>query len=222
MNKAEREQLKDNEAVDAIVSANSYLSDIWRRSAWQWPSSCSWAALRVSRLQGAPRQERAHGQPAAAIAIRAVPLRQHLPQAPALLVPGTYATEVARADAALKQLLSTADAYKGTDAGMRARYYAALAPYAETNRPKEAGDAYTVVRDQGFDAAGPDGLARAREHAGAPEAVRTGYSRCGRNSRSARDAVLPVDAVLVQLADAHPAGGLDSPRRRHRRCRARD
>ena len=93
-------------------------------------------------------EERAHGQLAAAVAILNAPVAAPAPgAAPAPAAPGTYATEAARADAALKQLLSTADAYKGTDAGMRARYYAASL-YAETNRPKEAGDAYIVVRDQ--------------------------------------------------------------------------
>ena len=132
-------------------------------------------------------------------------LRRVRRQPPA--APGTYATEAARADAALKQLLSTADAYKGTDAGMRARYYAASL-YAETNRPKEAGDAYAAVRDQ----AGAStllgrmaslGLAsmqvRQKQFEPAIKALQELAQR--------RDGPLPVDAVLVQLADAYQQAG---------------
>ena len=114
---------------------------------------------------------------------------------------------IAIAEAALKQLLSTADAFKGTEAGTRARYYAASL-YAETNRPKEAAEAYTAVRDQ----AGAStllgrmaslGLAsmqvRQKQFEPAIKALQELSQR--------RDGPLPVDAVLVQLADAYQQAG---------------
>ena len=75
MNKAEREQLKHNEAVDAIVSANSYLSQHGR--------TLGLAAVAVLLLVGsvfgyrafkARTEERAHGQLAAAVAILNAPV----------------------------------------------------------------------------------------------------------------------------------------------------
>ena len=90
---------------------------------------------------------------------------------------------------------------------MRARYYAASL-YAETNRPKEAADAYEVVRDQ----AGAStllgrmaslGLAsmqvRQKQFEPAIKALQELSQR--------RDGPLPVDAVLVQLADAYQQAG---------------
>ena len=90
---------------------------------------------------------------------------------------------------------------------MRARYYAASL-YAETNRPKEAGDAYAAVRDQ----AGAStllgrmaslGLAsmqvRQKQFEPAIKALQELSQR--------RDGPLPVDAVLVQLADAYQQAG---------------
>ena len=74
MNKAEREQLKHNEAVDAIVSANSYLSQHGR--------TLGLAAVAVLLLVGsvfgyrafkARTEERAHQQLAAAVAILNAP-----------------------------------------------------------------------------------------------------------------------------------------------------
>ena len=210
MNKAEREQLKHNEAVDALVSANSYFSQHGR--------TIGLAAVAVLLIVGsvfgyrafkARAEERAHGQLAAAVAILNAPVAPAPTSgaAPSPASSGTYATETARADAALKQLLSTADAYRGTDAGTRARYYAASL-YAETNRPREAADAYAAVRDQ----AGAStllgrmaslGLAsmqvRQKQYEPAIKALQELSQR--------RDGPLPVDAVLVQLADAYQQAG---------------
>jgi predicted negative regulator of RcsB-dependent stress response len=210
MNKTEREQLKHNEALDALVSTNTYLAQHGR--------TLGLAAVAVLLLVGvvfgyrafkARTEERAHGQLTAAVEILNAPVATTpaLGEAQPAAGPGTYATETARAEAALKQLLSTADAYKSTDAGVRARYYAASL-YAETNRPKEAADAYAAVRDQ----AGAStllgrmaslGLAsmqvRQKQFEPAIKALQELSQR--------RDGPLPVDAVLVQLADAYQQAG---------------
>ncbi|AMY10449.1 tol-pal system protein YbgF [Luteitalea pratensis] len=210
MNKTEREQLKHNEAVDALVSANTYLSPHGR--------TLGLAAVAVLLLVGsvfgyrafkARSEERAHRQLAAAVEILNAPVATApTPGAPPVgAAPGTYATEAARAGAALKQLLSTADAYKGTDAGMRARYYAASL-YAETNRPKEAGDAYAAVRDQ---AGASTLLGRMASLGLASMQVRQKQFdpaiKALQELAQRRDGPLPVDAVLVQLADAYQQAG---------------
>lgn len=210
MNKAEREQLKHNEAADALVAANSVLSQHGRTIAL--------AAVALLLLVGsvfgyrafkARTEERAQVQLAAAVEILNAPVATPPAPgaAPAPAAAGTYATDAARADAALTQLLSTAESFDSTDAGLRARYYAASL-YAETNRPKDAADAYAKVRDQ----AGAStllgrmaalGLAsmqvRQKQFDPAIKALQELAQR--------RDGPLPVDAVLVQLAEAYQQAG---------------
>ena len=150
MNKAEREQLKHNETADALMAIGSLLAEHGRTLAL--------TAVAVLLLVGsvfgyrafkARTEERAQVQLAEAIATLDAPVAAAAAAGatPAPAAAGTYATEAARAEAALGQLLSTADAFGSTDAGIRARYYAA-GIYAETNRPQEAAAAYEKVRDQ--------------------------------------------------------------------------
>lgn len=209
MNKTEREQLKHNETLDALVSANSLLAQHGR--------TIGLAAVAVLLLVGsvfgyrafkARAEERAHAQLTAAVEVLNAPVAAPaLGEVPATAGPGTYATEAARAEAALKQLLSTADAYKGTDAGTRARYYAASL-YAETNRPKEAGEAYAAVRDQ---AGASTLLGRMASLGLASMQVRQKQFdpaiKALQELSQRRDGPLPVDAVLVQLADAYQQAG---------------
>ncbi len=206
MNKAEREHLKHNEAADAVVAATSFASRHGR--------TIGLAAVALLLLVGAvfgyraiqARPEaRAQGALARAVEILNAPVAP----APAggTLPAGTYATEDARADAALKQLQATAEQYGRSDAGLRARYYAASL-LAESNKPQEAAAAYEQVRD----AAGAStllgrmatlGLAsmqvRQKQFDPAIKALQELSQR--------RDGPLPVDAVLVQLADAYQEAG---------------
>ena len=98
MNKAEREQLKHNEAVDAIVSANSYLSQHGR--------TLGLAAVAVLLLVGsvfgyrafkARTEERAHSQLATAVGILNAPVTATPASgaAPTPAAPGTYPSEAA-------------------------------------------------------------------------------------------------------------------------------
>jgi predicted negative regulator of RcsB-dependent stress response len=211
MNKAEREQLKHNETADALVAAGSLMSQHGRTVAL--------AAVAVLLLVGAVfgyrafktrTEERAQAQLAAAVDILSAPVATApaagAPPAPAPAA-GTYATEAARADAALKQLLSTADAYGRTDAGLRARYYAASL-YAETNRPQEAAAAYERVRDQ---AGASTLLGRMASLGLASMQVRQKQFdpaiKLLQDLAQRRDGPLPVDAVLVQLAEAYQQAG---------------
>jgi predicted negative regulator of RcsB-dependent stress response len=210
MNKAEREQLKHNEAADALVAAGSILSRHGRTLAL--------GAVAVLLLIGAifgyrafktRTEERAQAQLAAAVEILNAPIAPApaAGSAPAPAAAGTYATEAARAQAALTQLLSTAEAYGRTDAGLRARYYAASL-YAETNRPQEAAAAYERVRDQ----AGASSLLGRMAALGlASMQVRQKQFEPAikllQDLSQRRDGPLPVDAVLVQLAEAYQQAG---------------
>jgi predicted negative regulator of RcsB-dependent stress response len=210
MNKAEREQLKHNEAADAIVAASSLMSRHGRTIAL--------GAVAVLLLVGsvfgyrafkARTEERAQAQLAAAVEILNAPVATAPAPgaAPTPAAAGTYATEAARADAALTQLLSTADAYGRTDAGIRARYYAASL-YAETNRPQDAAAAYEKVRDQ---AGASTLLGRMASLGLASMQVRQKQFdpaiKLLQDLAQRRDGPLPVDAVLVQLAEAYQQAG---------------
>jgi hypothetical protein len=74
-------------------------------------------------------QSRAHEMLAAAINVQ---VARVAPPAPpggtTVVVPGSYPTEQARAEAALVKLKATADAYPSTDAGIFARYQEATTP----------------------------------------------------------------------------------------------
>lgn len=210
MNKAEREHLKHNEAADAIVAAGSLLSRHGRTLALALVA----LLLLVGSVFGyrafkARTEERAQAQLAAAVEILNAPVTP----APAPGVTptpspaGTYASEAARADAALDQLLRTAEAYGRTDAGIRARYYAASL-YAETNRPQEAAAAYEKVRDQ---AGSSTLLGRMASLGLASMQVRQKQFdpaiKLLQDLSQRRDGPLPVDAVLVQLAEAYQQAG---------------
>lgn len=210
MNKAEREQLKHNEAADALVAAGSFLSQHGRTLVL--------AAVAVLLLVGAVfgyrafktrTEERAQTQLASAVEILNAPVAAAPAPgvAPVPAAAGTYATEAARADAALTQLLATAESYGRTDAGVRARYYAASL-YAETNRLQEAAAAYERVRDQ---AGASTLLGRMASLGLASVQVRQKQFEPAikllQDLAQRRDGPLPVDAVLVQLAEAYQQAG---------------
>ena len=206
MNKAERDFLKHNEAADVVVAATSFASRHGR--------TIGLAVVALLLVVGAAfgyrafqarTEERAQGELAKAVEILNAPVAP----APAggALPAGTYATETARAEAALTHLQATAEQFGRTDAGLRARYYAASL-LAESSRAQEAAAAYEQVRD----AAGAStlmgrmatlGLAsmqvRQKQYEPAIKALQELAQR--------RDGPLPVDAVLVQLADAYQEAG---------------
>ena len=215
MNKAEREHLKHNEAADALVAASSFAA----RHGRTLVLTAVAALLLVGAVFGyrafqARTEERAQAQLAQAVEILNAPVAPApapgaTPAAatPAAATSGTYATEAARTDAALKQLLATAEQFGRTDAGLRARYYAASL-YAESNRPKDAADAYQKVRD---DAGTSTLMGRMASLGLASMQVRQKQFdpaiKTLQELSQRRDGPLPVDAVLVQLAEAYQQAG---------------
>ncbi len=210
MNKAEREYLKHNEAADALVAASTFVSRHGRTLGLALVA----LLLLVGAVFGyraftARAEERAQAQLAQAVEVLNAPIAPApaAGAAPAPAAEGTYPTEEARADAALQQLLATAEQYGNTDAGLRARYYAASL-YAETDKPKEAGEAYEQVRS---DAGASTLLGRMASLGLASMQVRQKQFdpaiKTLQELSQRRDGPLPVDAVLVQLADAYQQAG---------------
>jgi TolA-binding protein len=118
---------------------------------------------------------------------------------------GTFPTEQARDEAALAEFQSVAAAFPGTVVGTAAQYHAAAALMA-LDRFGEAETAYQAVVGEGasvYTGAARLGLAEA-------------YVRQGRFGEAVsllidlaaqRDGALPVDGVLMQLADVHVRAG---------------
>jgi predicted negative regulator of RcsB-dependent stress response len=118
---------------------------------------------------------------------------------------GAFATDAERTSAVIGQLNAVADAFPSTDAGLQARYYAASL-LAEANRLDEAAAAYEVVI-----ARGGSGITGRMARLGlASVQVRakdfdTAISTFQSLATAGTD--LPVDGVLMHLADAYVQAG---------------
>ena len=173
--------------------------------------SCSWWAASSATAPSRPAPKSGlRSQLAAAVEILNAPVAPAPAPgaAPAPVAAGTYATEAARADAALKQLLSTAESFGGTDAGLRARYYAASLLRRDQPREGRRRRLRQGARPgRGLDAARPHGRRSGWRACRCARSSSTRPSRRCRNSSQRRDGPLPVDAVLVQLAEAYQQAG---------------
>jgi hypothetical protein len=120
--------------------------------------------------------------------------------------PGSYPTETAKLEAALPKFMAAADAYPGTRAGITARYHAA-STLAALGKPVEARQRFQEV----VDADGRGVYARMSRLAIAGLDVQAKqYDAAIATLRELSLDVrgdLPVDAILVRLADAYIAAG---------------
>lgn len=119
---------------------------------------------------------------------------------------GTFATEQARTEAALPKFIATAEAYPSSDAGIEARYRAA-ATLASLGRYAEAIQHYEMVIDRGGDdihaATARLGIAAAASLAGDHDRAIESLTGMAADANG----VVPVDAVLAQLAHAYERAG---------------
>lgn len=125
-------------------------------------------------------------------------------------MPGTFASDRARLEAALPQFLAAADAHPGTDAGRTARFHAAAVLVA-LGRYDEGIAQYDRV------AAGQDVLARTARLGKAEAQVQAAqYDEAiaaYKAMAEAPDAMLPVEGVLMELARVYElAGQVDEAR----------
>ena len=117
-----------------------------------------------------------------------------------------YPTEAAKLDATVPKYLAAADAYPGTQAGISARYHAAAALTAQ-GKPADARTQYeAVIAADGRGLYGRMarlGLAELDVKAGKFDPAIATLRELSLDARGD----LPVDAVLVQLAQAYVAAG---------------
>ena len=127
--------------------------------------------------------------------------------APGSVAPaGTFATERARAEAALAKYQAAADAYPATDAGIFARYQQASL-LMTLNKPGEAVACYQdVISRSGEKLYGQMarlGLALAQSRAGQIDQAINAFKELAQRKEGA----LPVDGVLIQLGRAYLDAG---------------
>ncbi|HUQ88609.1 MAG TPA: tetratricopeptide repeat protein [Vicinamibacterales bacterium] len=120
-------------------------------------------------------------------------------------LPGTYPTEKAKLEASLPKFQAAADAFPSHDAGLTARYHAAKALVA-LGRFDEAIKAYDQVMSNG------SGLIQRSARLGKAEAqIRAGqYDPAIATLKQIvdqKDASLPADGVLMELARAYQLAG---------------
>jgi tetratricopeptide (TPR) repeat protein len=126
--------------------------------------------------------------------------------------PGTYPTEQAKLEAALPKFLAAADAYPSHDAGLTARYHAGKA-LVTLGRFDEAVKAYDQV------IAGGSGLLARSARLGKAEAqLRAAQYDPAIATLTQiveqKDASLPADAVLMELARAYRLAGRTEDQRK--------
>jgi TolA-binding protein len=129
------------------------------------------------------------------------------PAAASILATGTFATEEAKLNAALPKLKTAADAYPDSSAGIQARYHLAGALSA-LGRHGEAVAAFDeVIKRAGSDSIYSQmaqmGKADAQARGGQIDAaIETWKGLAAKNSDT-----LPIDAILMKLADAYVQKG---------------
>lgn len=206
MKKVERERLKHNEAADAVAAASLFVAAHGRALLLGGVAIIVLAATVLGYLAWRERtEERAQAMLAEAVETAGQPVAQADLSLDAGTETAVFATEAERQDAVIGQLMATADAYPSTDAGIQARYYAASL-LADANRLDDAVEAFEGVRQRaGRSITGRMatlGLASVQVRAGDYEpAIRTFQELAS----GAGD--LPVDGVLMHLADAYVHAG---------------
>lgn len=120
-------------------------------------------------------------------------------------LPGTYPTEKAKLEAALPKFLAAADAYPSSDAGIMARYHAATS-LVSLGRFDDAVKQYDQVI-----AAGSGVVARTARLGKAEAQLRAGQYDPAiatfKELAEQKDAALPPDALLFELARAYKLAG---------------
>lgn len=211
MKTTERHDLKHNEVADTLQGAYVQLEQnrktILTVAGVALVAACIWGGYSFYSAQQEAKAGALLAQALVVLEAQVAPPIAPAPGQPALPpAPGTYPSENARLEAALPKLLAAADAYPNTQAGISARFQAAAALMA-LGKMADARKQYEAVK--AADGRGLYGrMARlaiaeldikARQFEPAIATLRE-------LSLDARGD-LPVDAILVQLAQAYVAAG---------------
>jgi predicted negative regulator of RcsB-dependent stress response len=211
MKTTERHELKHNEVVDTLQEAYARIDQnrkaILVGAVVVVVALAGWGGYHYFVTQ---QQNKAGALLAQALVVVEAPVAP--PVAPAAGQPappmpaGSYPTEQAKLEAALPKLLAAADAYPTTQAGVSARYQAAAALVA-LGKTSEARQQYEkVVSDGGrglYARMARLGLAELDVKAGQYDPAIATLRELSLDAKGD----LPVDAVLVRLADAYAAAG---------------
>ncbi|MGH9409240.1 MAG: tetratricopeptide repeat protein [Vicinamibacterales bacterium] len=212
MKRAERKKIKSNEFIDSVTKAQAALAEHQRQvmigavailvilvigggfAAWRSSRNAKASALLASALTVAEAPVVAPPPPAPG-------------SAPPIQQPGTYRTEMERAQAALPLLTQAADAYPNTSAGITARFQAA-ATLASLGRDAEAEQRYQDVIDKAgrnsiYGRTARLGLGETQLADGKTDQAITTFQELSTDGGSD----LPLDGVLMQLGRAYVQAG---------------
>lgn len=203
MKAQERHHLKTNEFVTTVAGATA-----WYRERQSSVVGALVALVVVVAAAGgyawwtSSTQERAGALLGVAMTIYQAPVIPPSNVPGATQQPGSYPSEQARYEAALKAFEDVATQYPSSEAGLAARYHAAET-LVSLGRSADAQKAYEDVAGRaGTSIYGPMaelGLANALLAAGQGDAAIKRLEALAAN----RDGALPVDGVLMQLAGAY-------------------
>jgi predicted negative regulator of RcsB-dependent stress response len=209
MKNSERRHLKHNEVADLLANLADWFAVRGRTVTWTLVGVLALAAaIGGYALWRQHVTSKAQALLAEAGVVATTPV---VPPASTLTNPtplgaATFPSEKARNEAAVKKYLAAAEAYPSTQPGIAARYLAAAA-YAELGRTEDARRLYQEVVDR--DSRGLYGrmarLGITSLQVGAKQyddAITTLREFAGRT-----DGDMPLDAVLMQLAQACQAAG---------------
>jgi TolA-binding protein len=211
MKSQERHKLKENEFARTVAHASDYMQT--RRREMTTYATIVVLALLLAGGFAWWRQSRtgkANALLASALTVEEAPVVTPTAPAPGSPIPvqqaGTYATEQAKLEAALPELMKVADGYPNTDAGITARYHAA-GVLASLGRYQEAEHRYQEVIDKAgnrvYAHTAKLGLADVQVLEGKYDNAIKIYQEATTDSKSQ----LPLDGVLMQLGRAYLKAG---------------
>jgi TolA-binding protein len=211
MKSKERHKLKENEFARTVAHASDFMQTRGREVT-TYVTVVVVALLLAGgfALWRQTRNAKANTLLASALAVEEAPVVAPSAPAPGSPIPvqqaGTYATEQAKLEAALPELMKAADGYPSTDAGITARYHAAGA-LASLGRYAEAEQRYQEVVDKAgsrvYGRTAKLGLADVQVLQGKYDNAIKIYQEVSTDSKSQ----LPLDGVLMQLGRAYMKAG---------------
>lgn len=213
MKAEERHQLKQNEFVSTVATATSWYRDNQNVAMGAVVAVVAAIVLGSGYFWWQNRnQEQAGSLLGVAMTIYQAPVVPPSAVPGATQTPGSYPSEKARYEAALSAFKQVADTYPSATAGLAARYHSAET-LLSLGRPDEAKQAYQTVVDKGgsgvYGMMAQLGLAQVQLASGqGDQAVKT-FETLAAN----RDGAVPVDGVLMQLAQAYQTLGKNAEAR---------
>lgn len=211
MKTTERHELKHNEVADTLQGAFFQLEQnrkaILAGVAGLLVVAAVWGGYAYYAAQKEARAGALLAQALVIAEAQVVPAIAPAPGQPAPPVaPGTFTTEAAKLEATLPKLMATADAYPSTQAGISARFQAAAVLMAQGKADQARTQYESVLAADGRGLYGRMsrlGIAELDVKAGKFDPAIATLRELSLDARGD----LPVDAILVQLAQTYVAAG---------------